>query len=78
MKAYSDLADLPEDERIRIIGNAALAGNVCGIALENDDEKIRRYLAKLIERFPTLRHISTDPGPAPGTVIVRVGPEAKH
>lgn len=78
MKGYSDLADLPEDERIQIIGESAMAGNIIGIAIDDDDRKVRRYLKKLLKRFPGIRHIDTIPGIVPGTVIVRVGPEAKH
>lgn len=78
MKGYSDLADLPEDERIQIIGESAMAGNIIGIAIDDDDRKVRRYLKKLLKRFPGIRHIDTKPGIVPGTVIVRVGPEAKH
>lgn len=77
MKGYSDLADLPEDERIRIIGEAAEAGNVVGVALENDEAKIRRYIEKVTKRFPTVRHVATDPGIVPGTVLVRFGPLAR-
>ena len=78
MKGYSDLADLPEDQRIVIIGNAATSGNIVGIALEDDEQKIARYIEKLTERFPKVRHISTDPGLVPGTVTVRVGPLADN
>lgn len=78
MRGYSDLADLAEDQRIKVIGIAAMAGNIIGIALEDDDEKVRRYLAKLAKSFPKVRHISTDPGLVAGTVLVRVGPEARH
>lgn len=78
MKGYSDLADLPENQRIEIIGKAAEAGNLCGIALEDDDEKIRRYIEKLTTRFPKVRHISTAPGIVPGTVLVSIGPLADN
>lgn len=78
MKGYSDLADLPENERIRIIGEAARAGNIIGIALEDDAKKIKRYIKKLTKRFPDVRHVSTDSGLVAGTVLVRVGPLAKH
>ena len=78
MKGYSDLADLPEDQRIKIIGEAAQAGNICGVALEDDADKIARYIEKLTSQFPKVRHISTDPGLVPGTVTVRVGPLANN
>lgn len=78
MKGYSDLADLPEDERIKIIGEAAQAGNIVGVALEDDADKIARYIEKLTSRFPKVRHVSTDPGLVPGTVLVNVGPLADN
>ncbi len=78
MKGYSDLADLPEDERIKIIGKAAQAGNIVGVALEDDADKIARYIGKLTKRFPKVRHVSTDPGLVPGTVLVCVGPLADN
>ena len=78
MKRYSDLADLPENERIRIIGEAAMAGNIIGVALEDDAQKIKRYIKKLTKRFPKVRHVSTDPGIVRGTVLVRVGPLAEN
>lgn len=78
MKAYADIASLPEDERIRIVGEAARAGNLVGVALEDDAEKIARYIEKITKRFPDVRHISTDPGLVTGTVLLHIGPLAKH
>ena len=78
MKGYSDLSNLPEDQRIKIIGEVAEAGNIIGVALEDDAEKIARYIGKLTKRFPKVRHVSTDPGLIPGTVIVCVGPLARN
>lgn len=78
MKGYSDLASLPENERIRIIGEFAQAGNIVGAAIEDDAEKIDRYIGKVTKRFPGVRHVSTDPGIVPGTVLVRFGPLARN
>ncbi|KKK43186.1 hypothetical protein LCGC14_3168790, partial [marine sediment metagenome] len=36
MKGYSDLSNLPEDQRIKIIGEVVEAGNIIGVALEDD------------------------------------------
>jgi len=74
MKGYSDLADLPEDERIRIIGERAEAGNTVAVVLEDDDDKVARYIEKITTRFSKVRHISTSTGIVPGTVTVNVGP----
>ena len=79
MKGYSDLADLPEDERIQIIGAYAMEGNIVAFAVDSDPSLVtaRRYFTKLKKQFPGIRHIDTSLGP-PGVAIVRVGPEAKH
>ena len=78
MTGITDLADLPEDERIQIIGEYVMKGHIAAIAIDDEDEKVARYIDKITTRFPKVRHISTDPGLVPETVIVRVGPEAKH
>lgn len=51
MKAFADLADLPEDERIHIIGQTADAGERVGFFVD-DDAKADRYIAKLTKLFP--------------------------
>ena len=75
-KGYADLADLPEDERIQIIGFHTMKGNIVAIAIDDDDEKVARYIEKITTRFPKLRHIDTLPGLVPDTVMVRIGPKA--
>lgn len=71
MKAYADLADLPEDDRIAIIAAAAAEGNVVGFMVE-DNAKADRYIEKL-KAYPLVRFIDRGPGLV-GTVLVRVGP----
>lgn len=74
MTSYTDLADLPEDERIRQIGEAAESGLVVGAALEADDlEKHRRYKEKIQKRFPMAVFIQKIDGPVPGVVILQFG-----
>ncbi len=51
MKAFADLADLPEDDRIRIIGETADSGQRVGFFVDNDT-KADRYIRKLAKRFP--------------------------
>ena len=51
MRAFADLADLPEDQRIRIIGNTAMAGERVGFFVD-DEAKADRYIAKLTMLFP--------------------------
>lgn len=73
MKAYADLYELPEDERIRVIAETVAAGQVVGFVVDDDGKKADRYIAKLA-RYP-VRIIDQQPGPVPKTVIVRVGPK---
>lgn len=50
MTAFSDLADLPEDERIAIIGRTAEGGQRVAFIVE-DHAKADRYIEKLTKRF---------------------------
>jgi hypothetical protein len=50
VKAFADLADLPEDERIRIIGQTAEGGESVGFFVD-DDAKADRYIEKLTRQF---------------------------
>lgn len=72
MKGYADLYELPEDQRIRVIAEAASLGNVVGFVVE-DDAKADRYITKLQE-YP-VRIIDRKAGPVKNTIIVRVGPK---
>ncbi len=73
MKGYVDIAELPEDDRIALIARTAAAGNVVGVALEDDDAKIARYESKL--RADGARIIDRKPGLVAGTILLRVGPK---
>lgn len=75
MKAFADLADLPEDERIRIIAQTAQAGEIVGFVVD-DEPKADRYIRKL--RAYPVRIIDRGPGPVKDTVMVRVGPKEVH
>jgi hypothetical protein len=70
--AYSDLADMPEDDRIRLMAGVVEAGKVIGFVVE-DDEKADRYIKKL--RAYAVRIIDRKPGPIKGSILVRVGPK---
>jgi hypothetical protein len=74
MKAFADLADLPEDERITAIAAAAVAGNVVGFVVE-DDAKADRYTRKLGAypvRIVDRKHFTLK---GHDMVMVRVGPK---
>ena len=73
MKAYADLADLPEDERIRIIAATAAEGQIVGVVVDAEAGKAERYITKL-KKYP-VRIIDQMPGPVKNTVLVRVGPK---
>ena len=77
IKGFADLADLPEDDRIRIIGEYAMAGNQVGVPVDEEGpdgyEKANRYIEKLLTRFPLLEFVSKGKGPVANVVtfIVR-------
>lgn len=72
MKAYADLADLPEDARIAVIADTAAHGHIVGFVVE-DDEKANRYIEQLIADR-RVRIVGRGPGPVSNTILVRVGP----
>lgn len=76
MKAFADLADLPEDDRIAIIARTASQpdAGVIGFVVD-DDAKADRYISKLLAASSQVRLIDRGPGPVKGTVLVRVGPK---
>lgn len=72
MKAYADLADLPEDERIAIIRETAASGQIVGFFVD-DDAKADRYIRKLgtaVRVIERTRDVLVN-----GTVFVKVGPK---
>lgn len=74
MKAYADLADLPENERIAIIGQTAASGQVVGFFVD-DDAKADRYLKKLLAGYSVRLIDRKKDAVVKGTVMVRVGPK---
>lgn len=69
-----DLHAVPEDERIRLIGETAMTGKVVGFMVDEGDGKPERYLEKLKQKFPTITVYSRQPGPVEGVVFIKVGP----
>lgn len=77
-----DMHKVPEDDRIQIIGRMMScehcikkAGGALKIPLLLDDEsdKIARYIAKLAEHFPRVRVLKTERNSAPGIATVWLG-----
>jgi aconitase A len=71
MTKYADLASLPEDDRITIIGQQAEVGGLTGFFVD-DDAKADRYLAKLTTRFKVELVDRHRDAPVPGAVFVRI------
>lgn len=69
---FADLADLPEDERIRLIAEAAQAGQIVGFFVD-DDMKADRYIRKLGTRVRVIERKADVL--VNGTVFVKVGPQ---
>lgn len=73
-KGYADLADMPEDERIGIIGNAVMdrPGETIAVVTDSDPGKLERYVNKIVTRFPGIEVVDTMYGPAAEMVTVRL------
>lgn len=71
MKAFADLADLPEDDQIRIIAETAQS-QVVGFFVD-DDAKADRYIRKLGDRVRVIERKSNVL--VKGTVFIKVGPK---
>lgn len=72
-KAFADLADLPEDERIAIIGKTAASGQIVGFFVD-DDAKADRYVRKLLAGHKVRIVERAANVLVKGTVFVKVGP----
>lgn len=70
--AFVDLADLSEDDRITIIGQAVMNGAQVAVPVDEQGpdgyEKADRYVKKLLEKFPLIEFISKGKGPVKDVV----------
>jgi hydrogenase maturation factor HypF (carbamoyltransferase family) len=74
----TDLYRLTEDERIKLIGEAAAAGGTVGVFIDADRKKIGRYVTKVTRRYPTVQLIDQKAHPeVRKVVILRFGPKDK-
>ena len=74
---FKDIGDLPEDERIRHIGEMAVnARQTVGFVVDEEpgSAKLNRYIRKLESRFPGIRVIDKGKGPVANTEWAKVGP----
>lgn len=70
---YADLADLPEDERIRAIAHHVRDhGRTVAVCVDDEIGKPERYAEKLAARG--CRILQQAKGPIPGVVTLTVGP----
>jgi hypothetical protein len=67
----TDISHLPEDERIRVIGEEAEAGHAVGFVVDTP-RVARRYIKKLLARY-RVRVIEQAAG-TKREVVVQVGP----
>lgn len=74
MKAYFDVADLPEDSHISIIVATVIETQKIVGFIVADDADADRYIAKIRSASPQVRIIARGPGPVESTVMVRIGP----
>ncbi|MGH3427947.1 MAG: hypothetical protein ACRDQZ_10340 [Mycobacteriales bacterium] len=74
MTPYVDIASMPEDRRIDLIGHRAVVHKESVAFVVEDDEKADRYIAKLRDKYPTIQVNSRGAGPVKGTIYVKVGP----
>jgi hypothetical protein len=72
IRGFADLADLPEDDRITIIGQAVMDGNQVAVPVDEEGpdgyEKADRYVKKLLERFPLIEFVGKAKGPVKDAV----------
>ncbi len=77
-KGYADLARLPEDERIDLIGRYVIeTKQTVGVLTDSgrgDEGKPARYIDKFKKRFPSIQIIGKENGPIKNTVCIRIGP----
>lgn len=79
MKGYSDLADLPEDDRIAAIGRCVTTQKLTvAVAVDDKRKKIDRYRRKLETRFPGLLDIEEVGALTPGVMILKVKPKLQN
>lgn len=76
-KVFLDLADLPEDKRIEMIGHRAVDHcETVGFMVDIEDgshAKGDRYIEKLTRRFPSISVMFRGDGPVTGVETIKVG-----
>lgn len=73
MTQFADLADMDEDERIKIIAKYAKTRMVAFVVDDDPPDKVERYIKKVLS-YGGIRVIDRFEGPVAGAISVRVGP----
>lgn len=73
MTQFADLADMDEDDRIKIIAKYAKTKIVAFVVDDDPPDKVERYIRKVLSHGG-IRVIDRFKGPVNNTVSVRVGP----
>ena len=71
-RGYADLHKFDEDSRIKLICRQARAGDKVGVIVDNQPEKIDRYIAKIKATLPAAIIERIGPGPTAGAYSIRV------
>lgn len=79
MTAFADVADMPEDDRIDLIGRfvTTRASRPVLIAVDDEPGKAHRYIRKLTQKFPTITEWEILDGIVPNTLSIKVWPPEK-
>ncbi len=72
VEGYADIADLQEDDRIKVMAATCIAGKVISCQTDDVPGKADRYIEKM--EAAGARYIKTGPGLVRGTVSISFGP----
>lgn len=73
MPPFADLHKVPEDTRIKLIGETVMKlapGRTTLICVDDLPGKPERYVKKLTQAFPEVRVLSQGLGPVPGVITI--------
>ena len=77
MPPFVDLHRIDESTRIQLIAEQA-STKLVAVAIDDDKDKIARYIKGVTEANDKVRHIDTGKGLVKGTKLLRFGPKAKN
>ena len=77
MEGYSDLAELPEDTRIQIVGQMVMfQKKTCCVCVDKDvgGAKGDRYITKFKKQYPGIVVLDRFDGPVANVETIKLGP----